>query len=73
MSTSSCSSDSYVAAVTDSKTCTDGFLCDTNNSGADDVDINYEVSKTTVNPGSGAKNANGSPITLTLRDELTIS
>ena len=54
ISTTSCTSgiDSDYAAET--KICVDGFLCDTNNAGAENVHIAYEMSETAVGPGSGA-------------------
>jgi len=49
-----CSSDGKESPLTDSSVCTDGFLCNTDNTGIENVDINYETSNSTVTPNSAA-------------------
>jgi len=49
-----CTSESPMDHGAGSAKCTDGFLCDTDNTGIEHVDIDYEVSNSTVDSGSAA-------------------
>lgn len=49
-----CSPENSTTPAAESGKCVDGILCDENNTGIENVDIDYEVSNTTVDSGSSA-------------------